>query len=800
MYHVPSLDSLLTRSVDVNGVSIRYGVQGGGERTLVLVHGFQAHHLWWHDVAERLMSQYRIVVVDLSGHGGSGHREAGYVGSVFADDVIGVLEAVGGAPVLLVGHSMGGRVCAVAAARRPDLVNGVVLLDSAVRFFRGRELYPWAPERVPRHFETRAEAVGRFRLKPEQAIAPERLARVAEFSVRAHDAGWTWKHDQRGIPGVDQDAYTRALANLAVPLRFVRATASPIAEGAEEFLGEFDFPAGCEIHVAPGLQHHLILEDPDFCATLIDRLAGDIFALRHRTEVVVDERGLVTWQPAPPPVGPTTVADVLAPIVSLDPGRLALIDDDRELTYAELDRRANQIAHVLTAEGLRGGDRLGVRLANNAEVVVLFLAAMRMGLVWVGLNRSLALAELALLIDDAGVAVVVAEPGTELDVARVVEVDEAWHQRVAAASTLRPEVVIDPHAPAAIAYTSGTTGRPKGAVHSQHNMLLPGIVSLHEGSIAPESRQGVVLPLTILNLQILGPVAAWVCGATCVALGRIDAEGLAQAVGRHRVCRVATPPTTAYDLLTHPAVQPDDLATLEELGVGGAGAPTELNDRYRARFGRLFTTSYGLTEAPTAATVEDREDSLLGSAGRALAHLAVAIVGENGTRLSSGVEGQICLGPRTEGPFADVYRPMLGYWNRPDATRATLTTDGWLRTGDQGYLDPDGSLHVVGRRNDLIIRGGANVYPAEVEVALLDHPAVAEAAVIGRPDERLGETVVAVVRLVAPTELEELRQHCSDRLARYKVPAEFIVATDMPHNAMGKIVKKELRLEHLGGA
>jgi acyl-CoA synthetase (AMP-forming)/AMP-acid ligase II len=509
----------------------------------------------------------------------------------------------------------------------------------------------------------------------------------------------------------------------------------------------------------------------------------------------LDEHGLVRWAPAPPPLGPRTVADVLDPVLATDPGRIALVDDTGELTYAQVDTEVNRVATVLRVQGVRPGDRVAACLPNGAPIIVAFLAVMRLGGIWVGVNRALALPERAVLLRDCGASLLLAEGEWEDTAeARLLRVDDEWRATVAAAPAVRPDVPIDPHAPAGIAYTSGTTGTPKGAVHSQHNMLLPGLAQLSAGNVTADARPGIALPLTILNLQILGPVATFLCGGSCVPLPRIDVLGLVEGVRRHRVTSLAVPPTTAYDLLTRPEISPADIESLTGLGVGGAGAPPGLNERYRERFGRLFGTSYGLTEAPTTVTVERRDDRPEGSSGLALDHLAFAITHPDGSPVPAGDEGEIRVGPRHEGPFADVYCPMLGYWNRPDATRAALTGDGWLRTGDQGQLLPDGSLRVVGRRNDVILRGGANVYPAEVEQALCAHPAVAEAAVIGQPDERLGEVPLAFIRVRDGVELtaEDLIAHCTGRLARYKIPVEIRFVADLPRNAMGKVIKKAL--------
>jgi long-chain acyl-CoA synthetase len=204
---------------------------------------------------------------------------------------------------------------------------------------------------------------------------------------------------------------------------------------------------------------------------------------------------------------------------------------------------------------------------------------------------------------------------------------------------------------------------------------------------------------------------------------------------------------------------------------------------------------YGLTEAPTAVTMTDPASApVAGSAGRALPHVRIVILDDHGREAAPGEVGEICVGPTLDGPWAGVYTTMLGYWNRPEASAAALQ-GGLLHTGDLGFLDADGELFVQDRRHDLVIRGGANVYPAEVERVLHDDPRVAACAVVGRPDERLGERVVAFVELApgAVLDEDELRIHCTERLARYKVPEEFVFVDAFSRNAMGKIKKVELR-------
>ena len=514
-------------------------------------------------------------------------------------------------------------------------------------------------------------------------------------------------------------------------------------------------------------------------------------------------------RPEIPGGGPQTVADVLAPGCARDPGRLALVGRHGRLTYAELDAAADRAAQALAAMGVAPGDRVAACLGNDVDIVVGFLGAMRVGAIWVGVNRVLAPPEKVFLLNDSGARVLLATPEVAAELlarrdalAKPVEVavvdhgapDRGWLARLAAAPAVRPDAAIDPFAPAAIAYTSGTTGHPKGAVHSQHNMLLPGAVSLASGSHPPGLPQGVVLPMTILNLVILGPLTAFQHAVACVAMDRVDPLGVAAWVRDERVSSFAAVPTLFHDLLTHPEVEPADLAPLVAPMVGGAECPEEFRRLYRERFGSEVAIGYGMTEAPTAVTRAEGEPAPEpGLCGRALPQIEITIRDEAGRELPPGEEGEICVGPARQDAWAGIYTPMLGYWNRPDATAEALR-GGCYHTGDLGVLRQDGTLFIRGRRSELILRGGANVYPAEVERVLKQHPGVADAAVLGIPDTRLGERVVAVVVLEpgADATPDALRAHCLSELARYKAPERIAIAAELPKNAMSKVIKPRL--------
>ncbi len=508
-------------------------------------------------------------------------------------------------------------------------------------------------------------------------------------------------------------------------------------------------------------------------------------------------------RPAIPGGGPQTVADVLAPAVAADPAREALVGRSGRYGYAELDRAANRAANALSALGIAPFDRVAVCLPNDVDLVIAFLGAMRLGAIWVGINRPLAPPEKAYQLADAGARVLVAEETTLAELAgeRAGLPDLAhrldlatWRRRLERAPDARPATAIDPFAPAAIAYTSGTTGFAKGAVHSQHNLLLPGAVARLTAAYAPDLRHGVLLPLTILNLVVLVPVLAFEAGGACVCIDRTDPEGIAEWVRRERIGHFAAVPTIYHDLLTHPGVRREDLAPLVRPEVGGAECPEEFRRLYRERFGAEVVIGYGMTEAPTAVTRSDGKSAPLpGLCGKALPQVEISIRAEDDVELPMGEVGEICVGPARTGPFARAYTPMLGYWRRLDETARALR-GGRYRTGDLGFLDPEGNLFIRGRRNELILRGGANVYPAEVERVLRAHPAVADCAVLGRADPRLGERVVAAVVLApgARATHAELAAHCAAELARYKIPQAFRFVAALPRNAMGKVRKLEL--------
>ena len=255
----------------------------------------------------------------------------------------------------------------------------------------------------------------------------------------------------------------------------------------------------------------------------------------------------------------------------------------------------------------------------------------------------------------------------------------------------------------------------------------------------PDVSVGVLLPLTILNMCIRAPLATWYGGRTLVCIDRLDPESIAEWVRDERVGAMDTVPTIVRDLLTHPKVSRSDLASLVDVVIGGADCPPEIVALYRERFGSGVTIGYGMTEAPTGVARTHGEAPLgAGYCGLPIPQVELCAVDEDDRVLPPGEVGELCVVPATRGEYAGVYTPMLGYWKKPEATREALR-NGRYHTGDLGMLDAEGHVYIRGRRNELILRGGSNVYPAEIERVLQLHPAVELSAVLGISDERLGE-------------------------------------------------------------
>jgi long-chain acyl-CoA synthetase len=482
-------------------------------------------------------------------------------------------------------------------------------------------------------------------------------------------------------------------------------------------------------------------------------------------------------------VVPSGVFDVLEQALASEPAGTALVTASGRTTYAELDALADRAAGALYSLGLRPGDRLAVSWPNDLPIIAAFHGAMRLGAVWVGINQVLAAPEKRYMISDSGapLALLSPEDGPLLPGATIGPGE--WEAAIEASAGRPPVPAPDPEAPAAIAYTSGTTGYPKGAVHCQAGLVLPGAATVARRGWGADLRKGDSLPLTILNMFTLTTLLAAQARGTAVIFDRSDVRSIVNWIGREKVTVWNGPPAQLWTMIRDPGIEPSALASLEEVWAGGADCPESLRDQFEERFGVPVVRTYGLTEAPALVCLDDLGGSRpAGTSGRPLDHIHL-----------ESVDGEIRLSPQAEGPWAGVYRPMIGYWNRPDATAEALA-GRTLRTGDLGLVEPSGHLRVLGRKSTVIIRGGANVYPAEVERILAEAPGVGASSVVGVPDERLGERVGAALEPKADEEIdvEAVLQHCRDNLAAYKIPERIVVVPTLPRNQMGKVPRAEV--------
>jgi fatty-acyl-CoA synthase len=461
------------------------------------------------------------------------------------------------------------------------------------------------------------------------------------------------------------------------------------------------------------------------------------------------------------------------------PERVALDEDDRLTTYGEVDRRSEQLAAAFADSGLERGDRVATLTGNSGEHVVAFFACAKAGLALVPLSWRLAAPELAFQLDDAEPSLFLVEEeyaslGEEaLAAAAATPRRAAFGELDAAGDAL--DVRVDDGDTLLVVYTSGTTGRPKGARLTHANCFWTNLGFDLATGVRGEDVVLQVLPQFHCGGWNVQPLLAWWKGARVVLERSFDAQRCLELIERKRVTTMMGVPAIYQFMAQERGFDDADLSSLRTAVVGGAPMPEALLERWQER-GVAIVQGYGLTEAAPNVLCLAPEDAVrkTGWAGRPYPFVDV--------RLSP--EGEL----QVRGPNV-----FPGYWRNPEATAAAFD-DGWLRTGDVAEEDGEGNFRIRGRLKDMYISGGENVYPAEVEGVLHAHPVVVDAAVVGVPDERWGESGVAFVVLDrdGAATADELREWCSDRLARYKVPREVRFVDELPRSAMNKVLKDEL--------
>ena len=502
-----------------------------------------------------------------------------------------------------------------------------------------------------------------------------------------------------------------------------------------------------------------------------------------------------------PQIEPNLAATTLRR-AAINPDRTALIFEEQEFTYREFGDRVRRQATLLRRSGVCVGDRVGYLGFNHPALLETMFAAQALGAIFVPLNFRLTAQELTFIINDAGIhSLVVDDPlRAVLEPARgdlccaqyFASESEApgWRHldtERAAADPLAAPVSVDEHDVAVIMYTSGTTGLPKGAMLTHGNILWNNINAMLAFGGARDDVILTAAPLFHiggLNVMTLG---SFHVGSAVVLLRNFDPGKVLADIERYKVSQMFGAPAMFLFMSQHPSFASTDLGSIKTLICGAAPVPESLISLYGQR-GVDFCQGYGLTEtAPFSAFLTpDKAISKLGSAGQAPLYSDTRIVDNNNQPVAAGERGEICL----RGPNI-----MKGYWNRPEATRDAIDAEGWFHSGDIGYVDEEGFLFICDRLKDMVISGGENVYPAEVESALYNHDAILEVAVIGLPDDKWGEAVTAVVALHEGHELtlEELREFAKPLLARYKLPLRMHIVDALPRNPAGKVLKFVLK-------
>ncbi|MFH8492655.1 AMP-binding protein [Streptomyces coeruleorubidus] len=487
----------------------------------------------------------------------------------------------------------------------------------------------------------------------------------------------------------------------------------------------------------------------------------------------------------------TSVFDPVCRHAAATPDNIALRGATDQWTYLQLRDASMRYAGALAAAGLSPGDRVLLAAPSVPEFVVAYLGIQAAGCVVVPVNTMSTRAEVEYVLGDAGCSLAIAwhALGPAVAEAAAALSVPSWALSPGAQVTAAPADVVDRDRDetAAILYTSGTTGRPKGAQLSVGNLLSAGDIGAECSRASSADRTGTGLPLFHVFGQASVMMATLTVGGSMSLLARFDPASMLEMLRRDRLTIMAGVPTM-WNAMLHAAgdANPEDFAGLRVAVSGGASLPGEIARAFEARFGCTILEGYGLTETTAFGTFNDLDrGAKTGYTGRAVPRMQVQVRDDNGNECPPGTVGEVHI----KGPTV-----MRGYWNRPADTAAAISSDGWFRTGDLGETDTDGDLRIVDRVKDLIIRGGYNVYPGEVEEVLYEHPDIVEAAVIGVPDDHYGEEIAALVAARPGADLgaAEVSDWARERLSAYKIPRIVRFVDALPKGPTGKILKRSI--------
>lgn len=502
-----------------------------------------------------------------------------------------------------------------------------------------------------------------------------------------------------------------------------------------------------------------------------------------------------------------TVVDVLAEQVKRQPSAIALSFEGRETSYSELDRLSNQVANKLLAIGLPANSRVAVMARNSDDFFPILFGVAKAGMALVTINSRLTAPEVSYILNDSGACALFTEVAfEELAAACCEEVDGLDHVIVSQdasggesglsswlsdGSADAPGVDVTPEHTAIQMYTSGTTGAPKGVEITHECLVVAAAEGLTLWGALFKDNSAVLATMPLFHIAACNLcIAGLYAGARAVIVRDASPAETLQIISDQAITVVPIPATVIHQMTSLDIIDQVDLSALDTMLIAGSGIPVATLRAAQAKLKCGFALAYGMTECCGGLTYLGPEDCTfdagkkLGSAGKPFGNNRVKIVGPDGAELPVHSTGEIiCKSDRL----------MKGYWNRPDATADALA-DGWYHSGDAGYLDDEGFLYVVDRLKDMVVSGGENIYPVEIENELMRHPAVDDVAVIGVPDEKWGEALLGlIVSESAPVADDVLIKFLRSRLAGYKIPRKFEWVDEFPRNATGKVLKRELR-------
>ncbi|HWF73929.1 MAG TPA: long-chain fatty acid--CoA ligase [Solirubrobacteraceae bacterium] len=488
------------------------------------------------------------------------------------------------------------------------------------------------------------------------------------------------------------------------------------------------------------------------------------------------------------------LATILTDSAARDPDRVAVKLDDAEVSYGLLDGATAHMVGLLAEKGVGPGDRVGIMLPNVPYFAVSYYGVLRAGGVVVPMNVLLKQREVAFYLRDSGAKLLLAwhgfaedaQAGADEAAVECVLVTPGEFEHMVGTASPRTELAAAEDADTAvILYTSGTTGTPKGAELTHANLRRNCEIARDLFGLGDEAVTLGALPLFHSFGQTCGLNATIAGGGMLTLIPRFDPGKALEIIERDRVSVFEGVPTMYNAMLHHPEATNYDTSTLVVCASGGAAMPVEVMLGFGEKFGCKVLEGYGLSEtSPVASFNHPDRERKAGSIGTPVAGVEMKVVDDEDNDLPSGEVGEIVVRG---------HNVMKGYWNRPEATAEAIRA-GWFHTGDMAKVDEDGYFFIVDRKKDMIIRGGYNIYPREIEEVLYEHPAVREVAVVGVPHDELGEEVGAAVALKegASVSADELRRHVKDQVAAYKYPRLVWLVDELPKGPTGKILKREI--------